>query len=39
MIRAMLKTGDMPVAEIAARLGVARSTLYRSVLGYTAKAM
>jgi len=30
-IRALLKSADMPVAEIAARFGVARSTLYRSV--------
>jgi transcriptional regulator with XRE-family HTH domain len=26
-IRALLKTADIPVAEIAARFGVARSTL------------
>ncbi len=31
-IRGLLKTADMPVAEIAARFGVARSTLYRAVL-------
>ena len=31
-IRALLKTADMPVAEIAARFGVARSTLYRTIL-------
>jgi DNA invertase Pin-like site-specific DNA recombinase len=30
-IRALLKTADMPVAEIAARFGVARSTLYRTI--------
>jgi DNA invertase Pin-like site-specific DNA recombinase len=30
-IRALLKTADIPVAEIAARFGVARSTLYRTV--------
>jgi DNA invertase Pin-like site-specific DNA recombinase len=30
-IRALLKTTDIPVAEIAARFGVARSTLYRTV--------
>jgi len=30
-IRALLKTADIPVAEIA-RFGVARSTLYRAVL-------
>ncbi len=29
--RALLKTADIPVAEIAARFGVARSTLYRTV--------
>jgi len=32
IIRSLLKTADMPVAEIAARFGVARSTLYRTVL-------
>jgi DNA invertase Pin-like site-specific DNA recombinase len=31
-IRGLLKSADMPVAEIAARFGIARSTLYRSVL-------
>ena len=31
-IRALLKTADIPVAEIAARFGIARSTLYRAVL-------
>lgn len=31
-IRALLKTAEIPVAEIAARFGVARSTLYRAVL-------
>ena len=31
-IRALLKTTDMPVTEIAARFGVARSTLYRTVV-------
>ena len=31
-IRGLLRTSDMPVAEIAARFGVARSTLYRWIL-------
>ncbi len=31
-IRALLKTADIPVSEIAARFNVARSTLYRTVL-------
>jgi DNA invertase Pin-like site-specific DNA recombinase len=31
-IRGLLKNADMPVAEIASRFGIARSTLYRSVL-------
>jgi DNA invertase Pin-like site-specific DNA recombinase len=31
-IRALLKTADIPVAEIAARLGIARCTLYRTIL-------
>ncbi len=31
-IRALLKTADMPVSEIAARFGIARSTLYRAIL-------
>jgi transcriptional regulator of acetoin/glycerol metabolism len=30
-IRALLKTADIPVSEIAARFGIARSTLYRVV--------
>ena len=30
-IRALLKTADIPVAEIAARFGIARSTLYQVV--------
>ena len=34
-IRALLKTADISVAEIAARFGVARSTLYRAVLNPT----
>jgi DNA invertase Pin-like site-specific DNA recombinase len=38
-IRALLKTTDMPVAEIAARFGIARSTLYRSVLSHPAKTV
>lgn len=38
-IRALLKTADMPVAEIAARFGIARSTLYRSVLSHPAKTV
>jgi DNA invertase Pin-like site-specific DNA recombinase len=35
-IRTLLKSADMPVAEIAARFGVARSTLYRTILKPTA---
>jgi DNA invertase Pin-like site-specific DNA recombinase len=35
-VRTLLKTADMPVGEIAARFGVARSTLYRTVLRPTA---
>ena len=31
-IRALLKSADIPVAEIATRFGVARSTLYRTVI-------
>jgi hypothetical protein len=31
-IRALLKTADIPVAEIAQPFGIARSTLYRNVL-------
>ena len=31
-IRALLKTADISVAEIAARFGIARSTLYRTIL-------
>jgi transposase-like protein len=31
-IRALLKTADIPVAEVAAHFGIARSTLYRAVL-------
>jgi DNA invertase Pin-like site-specific DNA recombinase len=38
-IRALLKTADMPIAEIAARFGIARSTLYRNVLGQPAKVV
>ena len=34
-IRGLFKSADMPVAEIAARFGIARSTLYRSVLKTT----
>ena len=30
-VRALLKTADIPVGEIAARFGIARSTLYRTV--------
>ena len=30
-VRALLKTADIPVSEIAARFGIARSTLYRTV--------
>jgi predicted DNA-binding transcriptional regulator AlpA len=28
----LLKTADIPVAEIAARFGIARSTFYRTIL-------
>jgi predicted transcriptional regulator len=35
-IRALLKTADIPVAGIAARFGIARSTLYRAVLNLAA---
>jgi hypothetical protein len=28
----LLKTADIPVAEIAARFGIASSTLYRTIL-------
>ncbi len=31
-IRALLKTADIPVSEIAARFSIARSTLYRAIL-------
>src|SRR5258708_40238396 len=31
-IRPLLKTAEIPVAEIAARFGIARSTLYRALL-------
>jgi DNA invertase Pin-like site-specific DNA recombinase len=31
-IRALLKTAEIPVAEVAARFGIARSTLYRAIL-------
>ena len=31
-IRALLKTAEIPVSEIAARFGIARSTLYRAIL-------
>ena len=31
-IRALLKTADIPVAKIAARFGIARSTLYQTIL-------
>lgn len=34
-IRGLLKSAEMPVAEIAARFGIARSTLYRSMLKTT----
>jgi transposase-like protein len=27
----LLKSADIPVAEIAARFGIARSTLYRTI--------
>jgi DNA invertase Pin-like site-specific DNA recombinase len=31
-IRALLKSAEIPVAEIAARFHIARSTLYRAIL-------
>jgi DNA invertase Pin-like site-specific DNA recombinase len=31
-IRALLKTAYIPIAEIAARFGISRSTLYRTIL-------
>ena len=31
-IRALLKSADIPVSEIAARFHIARSTLYRAIL-------
>ena len=31
-IRALLKTVDIPATEIAARFGIARTTLYRTIL-------
>jgi DNA invertase Pin-like site-specific DNA recombinase len=32
LVRALLKIADVPVAEIATRFGIARSTLYRAVI-------
>jgi DNA invertase Pin-like site-specific DNA recombinase len=36
-ISALLKTADMPISEIAARFGVARSIVYRNVLNNAAR--
>lgn len=36
-IRSLLKGSDIPVSEIAVRFGVARSTLYRSVVNSAAR--
>jgi DNA invertase Pin-like site-specific DNA recombinase len=36
-IRSLLKGSDIPVSEIAIRFGVARSTLYRSVVNSAAR--
>jgi DNA invertase Pin-like site-specific DNA recombinase len=36
-IRSLLKSSDIPVSEIAVRFGVARSTLYRSVVNSAAR--
>ncbi len=35
-IRALLQSSDMPVSEIAARFGIARLTLYSSVVNRAA---